>query len=384
MKSLPLRGVRIISFEQFGAGPYATMFLADLGAEVLKVEPPHGDHARHTSPRTLGENDSLYFQSFNINKKSIQLNLKCPNDRRAFHALVRKSSAVINNLRGSIPARLGVDYMSLRDINPQIICGHISAYGRDNGRRERPGYDFLMQAEAGLMEMTGDPGSPPTRFGASMIDYMSGMMLALGVVSAIRGAERCGKGGDVDVSLFDVALHQLGYQASWYLNAGLVTAKTPRSAHPTNTPVQLFKTRDGWVYIAAMTEKFWKLLLAQLDCPKLAADARFHTPESRLKFRAELTQALDEIFTLQTTEKWVEKLASSVPIAPVYGIEHALSNPFVEEAQMINQVDHPSQANIRILANPIRLDGKRVPQKAAPQLGEHNEFMRDLVEREDK
>lgn len=378
MKQLPLEGIRVVSFEQFGAGPYATMFLADFGAEVLKVEQATGDYARHTRPLTLGEDDSLYFQSMNLNKKSIKLDLKNAEDRTVFHRLVRRSSAVINNLRGNIPARLGIDYASLREINPQVVCGHISAYGRTTSRADRPGYDFLMQAEAGLMQMTGDPGSLPTRVGVSMIDYMTGMMLAFGVVSAIRGAERFGEGGDVDVSLFDAALHQLGYQGAWFLNEGLVTSKTPRSAHPSNTPVQLYRTRDGWIYVAAMTGKFWDLLVDNLACPSLHADERFKTPEGRLSFREELTEALDAQFRKRTTAEWVADLADKIPVAPVYDIEEALTNPFVDEAEMINTIPHPVKGSIRVLSNPLRLDGARLTQAAAPQLGEHSGIVSEL------
>ena len=190
---LPLHGVRVISFEQFGAAPYATMFLADFGAEVLKVEMPEGDFARRTAPLTLGEGDSLYFQSMNLNKKSIVIDLREDGDRAFFEELVAVSDVIVNNLRGTAAAKLGLDYATLRRIRPSIVCGHISAFGRDNSRADRPGYDFLMQAEAGLMSLTGEPGGPPSRIGVSMIDYMTGMMLAFGVAAALTGARRTGR-----------------------------------------------------------------------------------------------------------------------------------------------------------------------------------------------
>ena len=376
MKDLPLKGVRIISFEQFGAGPYATMFLADLGAEVLKVELAEGDFARHTRPLTLGPDDSLYFQSMNLNKKSIHIDLRNDEDVGFFHKLVQTADAVVNNLRGSLPARLGLDYASLCALKPAIVCGHISAYGRDNSRADRPGYDFLMQAEAGLMQLTGDPGSSPTRIGVSMIDYMTGMMLAFGLVSALRGAEKKGVGGDVDVSLFDAALHQLCYQGSWYLNEGLVTEKAPRSAHPSNTPVQLFKTQDGWIYIAAMTGKFWDLLVDALGCPEIAKDPRFNDTETRLAHRDDLTAALDTYFAVHSTAHWVEALSGKVPAAPVYDLEQALTNPWLDEIGMINTIAHPARPEMRIFANPLKLDGRRVAQRAAPALGQDTAAIR--------
>jgi crotonobetainyl-CoA:carnitine CoA-transferase CaiB-like acyl-CoA transferase len=379
MKELPLKGVRVISFEQFGAAPYATMFLADLGAEVLKVELPEGDFARHTRPLTLGPDDSLYFQSMNLNKKSIHIDLKNRDDIAFFHELVGTSHAVVNNLRGTLPVQLGLDYSALQAVNPRIVCGHISAYGRDNSRADRPGYDFLMQAEAGLMHLTGEPGSSPTRIGVSMIDYMTGMMLAFGLVSALRGAEKQGVGGDVDVSLFDAALHQLCYQGSWYLNEGLVTTKTPRSAHPSNTPVQLYKTQDGWIYIAAMTGKFWTLLIDALGCPEIAADPRFDSPEARLAHRDDLTAALDGYFTKHPTAHWIEVFDGEVPAAPVYDLEQALNNPWLDEIGMINTIAHPARPEMRIFANPLKLDGERVPQRAGPSLGQDTAAIRAEV-----
>lgn len=369
MKDLPLKGFRIVSFEQFGAGPYATMFLADFGAEVLKVETADGDYARQTRPLTLGEGDSLYFQSMNLNKKSICIDLKKPEDRSLFHDLVRGSHAVVNNLRGSLPAKLGLDYSALKALNPAIVCGHISAYGRDNSRADRPGYDFLMQAEAGLMQLTGEPGSPPTRVGVSMIDYMTGMMLAFGVVSALHRANATGVGGDVDVSLFDAALHQLGYQGTWYLNEGLITHKTPRSAHPSNTPTQLYRTADGWIYVAAMTDKFWKKLLSALEWPELGDDPRFTTPDARLTNRDALTDVLDGRFGLRSTAEWVDILGDKVPAAPVYDLDQALTNSWLDEAGMINKIQHPVRPTLRVFSNPLKLDGARLPQKAAPPLG---------------
>jgi len=381
VQNLPLAGLRIISFEQFGAAPYATMFLADFGAEVLKVESAEGDFARSTAPLTLGDGDSLYFQCLNLNKKSIFIDLKNAEDRAFFHDLVKTSHAVINNLRGSVPASLGLDYASLAAINPAIACGHISAYGRTNTRADRPGFDFLMQAEAGLMTLTGEPGSPPTRIGVSMIDYMSGMMLAFGIVSMMRSAEKTGRGGDVDACLFDTALHQLGYQGTWYLNENIVTSRAPRSAHPSNTPVQLYKTADGWVYVAAMNEKFWQLLLEKLDRSDLRDDVRFASSAARLQHRAHLTTVLDDVFSKRRTSEWVDLLGAEIPIGPVHELDEALNSSFVKDTAMIAEIAHPKRARIKVLANPLRIDGRRLPQKAGPRLGEHTSEIKEDVRR---
>lgn len=379
MSTLPLAGLRIISFEQFGAAPYCTMFLADLGADVLKVEPAEGDFARRTGPRTLGPGDSLYYQTFNLNKKSVVIDLKSAEDRAFFHTLVAESHAVLNNLRGNQPAKLGLDYPALSQVNPAIVCGHISAYGRTGSRAAWPGYDFLMQAEAGFMMMTGEPGTTPARVGLSMVDYMTGMMMALGLVSAIRGAERAGGGCDVDVSLFDAALHQLAYQGSWYLNERIETPRLMRSSHPTTTPVQLYHARDGWVFVCCMTDRFWDILVERIGRPDLAADPRFADLEQRLAHRDTLTEVLDAVLGAHPVAYWVDLLAGHIPVAPVNDLRQALANPFVTEAEMISEVAHGSGRALRMLANPLKLDGRRLAQRAAPALDADGEALRTTV-----
>jgi crotonobetainyl-CoA:carnitine CoA-transferase CaiB-like acyl-CoA transferase len=260
----PLEGLRILAIEQFGAGPYGTTFLSDLGAQIIKIENAEsgGDPARYTGPRLLGPADSEYFQSWNAGKHSITLDLKSPEGREAFEALVTESEAVVNNLRGDLPEKLGIDYASLKSLNPSIVCLHISAYGRDNERKAWPGYDYLMQAEAGLMSITGEPNSPPCRFGPSIVDYMTGMTGMVGLLSCLMRARATGQGCDVDTCLFDVALHQLGYTATWFLNNGDVTERMPRSSHFSVAPVQTFPTADGWVCRSTICRRRCKIPLS--------------------------------------------------------------------------------------------------------------------------
>ena len=369
--TLPLEGLRILTIEQYGAGPYCSMFLAEMGAEVIKIENPHsgGDFARSTGPYFLGENDSLYFQSFNLNKRSLTLDLKAEKGKEVLHKLVETSDAVINNMRGNQPAKLGLDYAALKSVNPKIVCGHISAYGRDNSRASWPGYDYLMQAEAGFLSVTGEPDGPPARFGLSIVDFMTGMMLAYGTTAAIMKAQKSGKGADVDVSLMDTALHQLTYPGMWYLNEGLVTGRIARGAHPSVTPSQLVRSKDGWVFIMCQNPKFWDLLLDGLDRKDLGQDSRFVDLAARLENRDTLTAELDEIFSARTTEEWVEYFKGIIPIAPVHDMAEALDNPFFDEIEMISEVDHPDRASMRVLNNPIRIDGKRLPVRPGPKLG---------------
>ena len=194
MTPLPLEGIRILALEQYGAGPYGSMHLADLGAEVIKIEAPGGgDVSRATGPHFLGADDSQFFQTFNRNKKSVVLDLKSEPGRAQFHALVRSADAVLNNLRGDQPAKLGLTHDALKSLNPRIVCAHLSAYGRDGARAAWPGYDYLMQAECGYLHLTGEPDGPPTRMGLSMVDYMSGATLAVGLLAALLGALKSGR-----------------------------------------------------------------------------------------------------------------------------------------------------------------------------------------------
>ena len=368
---LPLAGVRVLTFEAFGAGPFGSMYLADLGAEVIKIEnrAQGGDATRGMGPYFLGEHDSHFFQTFNLNKRSVCLDLKTAEGQAIFRKLAAKSDAVLNNLRGDQPDKLGLTYAALRECNPRLVCAHLSAYGRDNERRAWPGYDYLMQAEAGFLHVTGEPGTPPARMGLSIIDYMTGITTALALVSALFGAARSGLGRDIDVSLFDVALHQLSYPGTWYLNEKLVTGRAPRSAHPSATPVQLFKTTDGWIFIMCMTEKFWQELMRVLGQPPLASDPRFTTMPLRREHRDELTPLLDEIFSGDTTARWLQRLQGVLPAAPVNDMAQALDNPFPLATGMVRRTPHPLRDDFRALANPIKLDGQRLPSRSGPGLG---------------
>jgi crotonobetainyl-CoA:carnitine CoA-transferase CaiB-like acyl-CoA transferase len=372
----PLTGVRIVSIEQFGAAPYGSMFLADLGAEVIKVENAAigGDPARKTGPYLLGDADSEYFQTWNMNKKSVALDLRTPEGKAALEDLVRSSEVVLNNLRGDLPAKMGLDYAAMSKIKPSIVCVHVSAYGRDNERASWPGYDYLMQAETGLMHLTGEPDSPPTRIGApSMVDHTTGLTAMVGLLAALIQARATGKGCDVDTCLFDAALHQLGYTAIWYLNQGYVPERQTRSAHFSLAPVQTLPTADGWVFVMCLTEKFWNALLDVIGRKDLNADPRFNTQAARNSHREPLTAALDAEFRKQPTAHWMKALAGILPIAPVLELDEALESPFLRTNKMIASVPHPKRPDMRVLSNPIKIDGKRLSQQACSPMGADTE-----------
>ncbi|MEM6651877.1 MAG: CoA transferase [Pseudomonadota bacterium] len=375
MSDLPLKGIRILSVEQYGAGPYGTMLLADLGAEVIKIEDPArgGDVSRSVGPYGLGEGDSEFFQTFSLGKKSVTLDLKSEAGRKHFEALVKTADAVANNLRGDQPDKLGLTYGALKAINPKIVCAHLSAYGRKSERAAWPGYDYLMQAEAGFMSMTGEPDGPPVRFGLSMVDFHTGSQMATALLAGLLGASRTGQGCDVDVCLFDTALHQLSYPATWYLNQGHVTGRLPRGAHPSIAPSQLVKTKDGWGLLMCQTPKFWNLW-CQLTGSNLGQDARFATIPARRENLAALSDAVDAVMMARSTTEWLEVLGGNVPFAPVLDIGEALDSDYVAHVQMTARVEHPDAANgVRTLASPFRINGVRPTLTRAPKMGEQSE-----------
>jgi len=368
---LPLEGFRILAVEQYGAGPFGTMLLGDLGAEIIKIENPAdgGDMARAIGPHFLDSGDSEFFQSFNRNKKSLTLNLKTPEGRETLHDLVRTADGLLNNLRGDLPEKLGLTYAKLRDVNPRIVCAHLSAYGREGSRAAWPGYDYLMQAESGYLHLTGEPDGPPSRCGISIVDMMTGVMAGFALLSGMLGARASGHGFDLDASLFDTSLHNLSYLATWYLNEGVNQTREARSSHPSLTPSQLFRTQDGWIFIMCNKEKFWPILAQAVGHPEWADDPAFRTFADRLKQREKLTEMLDAALAARTTDAWLALFAGQVPAAPVYDVRQALDNPFVKENGNIGTFPHPAGKNFDMLLGPIRVAGETPRAEPAPALG---------------
>jgi crotonobetainyl-CoA:carnitine CoA-transferase CaiB-like acyl-CoA transferase len=376
VKPLPLSGLRVLTFEQFGAGPFATMNLADLGAEVIRVESPPtadgeppGDIARHTGDYRLGENDSQYYQSFNRNKRAITLDLRTPEGRAALHRLVAGVDAVLNNLRGDLPARLGLDYPALSKVKPQIVCVHLSGYGRHGARATWPAYDYLAQAEAGFCALTGEPGSEPARAGLPVIDMLSGLTAATALLAGVMGARATGQGRDLDVSLYDVAVQNLTYVATWYLNEGFAVPRRPRGGHPFIVPCEMFPSADGHVFVMCVKPSFWRRYCDAIGMPDLPKDPRFRGFDERLANRDALAAILDPVMLTKTSAEWVALLAGKVPVAPVLTLAEALDNPWLAEQGGILNLPHPLRADLRTVSNAIRLDGQRLAGRPAPGYG---------------
>jgi len=369
---LPLSGVTILAVEQYGAGPFGSMLCADLGADVIKIEPPggEGELGRRVGPYFFSEKNSHFFQAFNRNKRSITLDLKSEQGREIFRSLAAGADAVLDNLRGDQPEKLGLTYRHLAPVNETIVCAHLSAYGRDGPRKSWPGFDYLMQAEAGYLSVTGEPDGPPSRMGLSIVDFMTGLMTVFAMTSSIIGARASGRGMDVDVSLFDTALHNLSYLAVWYLNNGHVQGREARSGHPSLVPSQLYRTRDGWIFIMVNKENFWEPLCERIGRPAWVTDPRFATFKARLDNRTELNLLLDEALSVRSTDEWMDVFGGQVPAAPVLDVAQALDNPFVAARGAVETFQgSPHGGDLRMVASPIRVPGEQIPTRAAPGLG---------------
>jgi crotonobetainyl-CoA:carnitine CoA-transferase CaiB-like acyl-CoA transferase len=365
-----LAGLRILAIEQFGAGPFGTLHLADLGAEVIKIEDPRegGDSARTVPPFT-GENDSLYFQAFNRNKRSLTLDLKSAAGMAVFHDLVRVSDALFYNLRGDQPANLGLLYDHLQHLNPRIVCCSLSGFGLTGPRAAEPGYDYLMQAYAGWMSLTGDPDGPPAKSGLSMVDFAGGLVAMTGLLAALWQAQRSGRGCDLDISLLDTAISMLNYVAIWSLNHDFEPQRLAHSAHPTLTPAQSFATADGYLVLFCAKEKFWRNLAVAMDAGELLNDPRYATFATRLRHRPELVAALQTRFRQRTTAEWLTLLRGKVPCAPVNTVQDAFNDEQVQARNMIAEVDHPQFGRLRQVGTAIKT-GSRVEQHhPGPALG---------------
>ncbi len=381
MSRPPLDGLRILAVSQFGAGPFGTQMLADLGADVIKVEDPGvgGDSARYVPP-FQGEADSPYFQSFNRGKRSVSLNLRHPDGQAVLRDLVRVSDAVFNNARGDLPDKLGLTYEQLKDTNPRVVCCSLTGYGRTGPRAGEPAFDYLVQGYAGYMSVTGEPDGPPGKCGVSVIDFAGGYAAMVGLMVGLFDAQRTGVGRDIDISLLDTAVSMLSYFAIWTLNRDWIAERTRESAHQSLVPAQNFPTRDGWIVIFCNKDKFWRDLVETLGVPELAEDDRFRTFADRFTNRDALVSLLHARFTTRTTADWLDRLRGRVPCAPVNDVRQALADPQVLARDMIVEVEHPEFGTLREVRSPVRTEGEIRRPRRAPRLGEHTDpILRDIL-----
>jgi crotonobetainyl-CoA:carnitine CoA-transferase CaiB-like acyl-CoA transferase len=378
----PLADVRIIAIEQYGAGPFGSVQLADLGAEVIKIEDPAtgGDVGRYVPPHQSGE-DSLFFEAFNRNKLSLSLDLTTAGGRTVLEDLVRISDVVYSNLRGEVPATLRITYDDLKHLNPRIVCCPLTGFGTSGLYASEPGYDYLLQGIAGWMDVTGEPSGPPTKSGLSLVDYSAGLVAAIAMLAGIHAARRDGAGMDCDISLFDTAISMLTYPAIWNLNGDFEPQRTHHSAHPSLVPFQAFQTRDTWVVVACPKEKFWRRLTEVIARPDLATDARFATFADRRANAQALLAILEPVFLTRTARDWLDVLRQAgVPCAPVNSVADALRSDLTASRGMVVETDHPRFGRIQQVRGPVRVGADRPAYRRAPSRGEHHDVvLRELL-----
>ena len=366
----PLAGLTVIAVEQFGAGPFGTLMLADLGADVIKIEDPGsgGDVSRYIPPVQEGS-DSLYFEAVNRNKRSLVLDLKSAVGRGVFERLVGTADAVFSNLRGDQPERLGLTWERLRHANERIVCVSLTGYGRHGDDARLPGYDALVQAGTGWAALTGGPDDPPTKSGLSLADYATGLAAMVGLLAGVVDARRTGTGRDVDTNLFDVALSMLTHHATWFLSAGIEAQRQPMSGHASVVPFQFFATADGYIAVACAKEHFFRAFLEALGLSELAEDERFVDMDARARHRRELLPILGARIASDTTAAWMKQLKGTVPAAPVTSMEGALDPQRLQDRAMLVEYEHELFGRVRSVAPPVVFGGYQPEHRPGPRLG---------------
>ena len=374
----PLEDVRIIAVEQYGAGPFGSVHLADLGAEVIKIEDPRfgGDVGRYVPPYGA-EEDSLFFETFNRNKKSLSLDLSTDAGRQVFEELVKTADVVYSNLRGDVPAKIKITYDDLKHLNPAIVCVSLSGFGMTGPRQNEPGYDYVLQGLAGWMDLTGEPDGPPTKSGLSMVDYSGGLVAAISLLSGLHAARRDGVGMDCDVSLYDTAIGMLTYPATWHMNEGFEPVRTRHSAHPSLVPFQAFEASDGWMVVGCAKEKFWQRLAPIVGHPEWAeAGSPYDSFSSRQQNSAELLGQLEVIFKTKTVDEWLALLyPAAIPCAQINDVEAALTEEHTIARNLIVETDHPRFGTVKQVASPVRVGSEPPEYRRAPLRNEDFDYV---------
>jgi crotonobetainyl-CoA:carnitine CoA-transferase CaiB-like acyl-CoA transferase len=368
-----LDGIRIIDFSKALAGPYCTMLLADMGAEVIKVEMPgSGDDSRGWGPPFI-EGESAYFLSINRNKKSITLNLKDNKAKEIALKIIEKADIVLESNRPGVMTKLGLDYETVKKINPGIIYCSISGFGQTGPYSKRPGFDQVIQGYGGIMGLTGEKGGGPLKVGIAVTDIATGMFAATGILTALYHRERTGQGQHVDASMLDGQVSWLTYQAGRYLASGNVPQRIG-SAHPLIVPYQDFEASDGFINIAAGNDNLWKKFCAVTDLSDIADDPKFATNPKRVENRDEVVAIVSKKIKTKTMQEWLDILNDAgVPCGPIYTVDQIFKDPQVLAREMLVEVDHPKCGKIQVTGSPIKLS--ETPAEITthpPMLGEHN------------
>ncbi|HZW55386.1 MAG TPA: CoA transferase [Nitrososphaerales archaeon] len=370
-----LEGIKIVDLTEYLSGPYCTMMLADLGADVIKIEEPgRGDGSRQWGPPFLG-GESAYFLSVNRNKRSLALNLKSEQGREVLTKLVSESDVLIENFRPGIAETLGIDYEELRKTNPGLIYCSISGFGQEGPYRNRPSYDIVGQAMSGLMSITGEKDGGPVKVGIAIADICAGMFATIGILAALTARNTTGVGQRIDISLLDGLVSWLSHQAGYYF----ATAKNPErlgTAHPTIAPYQAFRASDGFYFVLAVgNDSIWARFCNAVGIDALASDSRFVKNSDRVKNREQLVSMLENLFSKKTRAEWLEIInAGGVPCAPILTLSQVFQDPQVLFRQMVEEVSHMKAGKIRVVASPVKMsDSPFSVRFPPPLLGESTE-----------
>ena len=378
---LPLAGVRVLDVSQVMAGPYCCMLLADLGADVIKVEPPGtGDQTRGAMSFKMKGSDSMGFLNMNRNKRSITLNLKTDAGKKVFFELVKTADILVENYRPGVMKKLGIDYPSLQKINPGLVYASISGFGQTGPWADRPGFDLMAQAMSGVMSVTGYPDGPPVKAGVPVADIGCALFAVYGILSAYIGKAKTGQGQFIDASLFDSALAFSIWDTAQYWGTGVEPEKLGTANHM-SAPYQAMKASDGYFVMGATNQKLWKLLCEKIGRIELYEDDRFKTNPLRLANRVELARELEKTFVTKTSEEWVDLLlAEGIPAGPINTYPQAFNSEHGHHRKMRMEIDHPIEGTVPNIGFAVKMMG--TPQqirKHPPLLGEHNaELLNEL------
>lgn len=373
--SKPLAGIRVLDLSRVLAGPICTMILADLGAEIIKVENPDGgDETRGMKPPEAG-GEAHFYLSVNRSKKSVAIDISTPEGRDLIHALAAECDVLVENYRKGVMAKHGLDWETMRERHPHLVYCSVSAYGRESPLADLPGFDPILQAESGMMSLNGEPAGEPMRHALAIVDTMTGYYATIGVMAAIMTQKETGRGQFVDLALFDVALNALTNVGMYYFTSGKVPERRG-NGHPTSVPNGLFQASDGPFYIALANQRLWKRFCeGVIDRPDMVDDPRYRTLSDRIARRDEITAYLRDLFATRTRAEWLARFnAAGVPGGAVRTVDQALESPEAAARDMVRTVPHPTAGSIRMVGSPLKLSATPVTEPVAPPLlGQHTD-----------
>lgn len=368
----PLNGIRVLDLSRVVVGPFCTMVLGDLGAEVIKVESPEGDETRTWGPPFMN-GESAYYLCVNRNKRSIVVDFKTAEGSEIIKRLIQQSDVLVENFRPGSLARSGLDFESAAKLNPRLVYCSITGFGQTGPWRDKPGYDFIIQAMGGLMSITGEPDGEPVKVGVAIADLFAGQYAVIAILAALQARALTGKGQQLDISLFDSQLSMLINVAGNYLASGDLP-KRYGNAHANIVPYQSFQARDGWFVIAVANDRQFESLCKLIGKPEWCRDARFGKNSTRVQNRDELIALLKPVFQTKTVKEWLELIGNEFPCGPINNLEQTLASPQLDAREMLVHMQHASIGDLPLIGSPLKFSDTTVAYRLPPpRLGEHSE-----------